>query len=198
MPLTDIKTNSSALRDPATLFKTTLKTFAVFVMLFAMLLSPLKGLSKEPLKNQPPPESLFKVYAPVARAFQVWKGVPASIQLAQAYQETKFGQADTIGTIYCNWFAVMAIDGDDWQGRSGAMLGCYKRKIYRWRWYNNPLECWQDYIRHMTKHGKRNLWQPWTVWVANPPRYASSGYWDRIRATIEKYELWRYDLEAEI
>lgn len=191
MPLMELKTNSNTLSNPATLFKTASNTFTVFAMLFAMLLSPLKGLSK----NQPPPESLFEVYAPVARAFQAWKGVPASIQLAQAYQETKFGQADTIGTIYCNWFAVMAIDGDGWQGRSGPMLGCYKRKIYHWRWYSHPLECWQDYIRHMAKYGKRNLWQPWTAWVADPPRYAGSGYWDKIRATIEKYELWRYDLE---
>lgn len=87
MPLKEFKTSLTAFSSSTTLLKSALTTFIAFAMLFAILLNPLKGLSK----NQPPPESLFEVYAPVARAFQVWKGVPASIQLAQAYQETKFG-----------------------------------------------------------------------------------------------------------
>lgn len=140
------------------------------------------------------PKEDFEALAPFARKCEFWFGVPASIQLAQAFSETNFGRADTIGTLYNNWFAIMAIEGDGWNGPKGKMLGAYKKRVFVWRAYWLPIFSWLDYLLFMHEHASRLLYKPSKAWIADPPKYGASHYWQRIRRNIQRYDLTQYDV----
>ena len=137
----------------------------------------------------------FKAHALQAQVIELFTGVPASIQLAQAYCETNFGAAKVIGTEFNNVFAIMDFDGDYWEFGNGQALGCWGRKMYTWRRYVHPIISWIDHAYFFTVHAKQQLGKPWHFWCDYPPKYSSHRkYWSKIRKTIIKYNLNKYDI----
>ena len=152
----------------------------------------------------------FDRHAPLAKVIQLFSGVPASVQLAQAYCETNFGARDTIGffdkklnriryldTIgyhYSNIFAIMDFEGDYWEFGSKPALGCWGKRTYIWRRYAHPTLSWIDHAYFFMVHNPSHLHKPWWYWCANPVRYGRRGYWNKIRKTIIEFGLDRYDL----
>jgi len=136
----------------------------------------------------------FDSHAPLAKVIQLFSGVPASVQLAQAYCETNFGRADTIGTMYNNVFAIMDFEGDYWEFGNGPALGCWGKRTYIWRRYAHPTLSWIDHAYFFMVHNPSHLHKPWSYWCANPVRYGRRGYWNKIRKTIIEFGLDRYDL----
>ena len=140
------------------------------------------------------PEQHFEDHATWAQIVQRFTGIPASVQLAQAFNETYFGQADTLGRDYNNVFAVMDLPLDNWHGPSGPMLGAYKRRVYTWRIYPTRLHGWLDYTQIVKQNAPvDHFGQPWTYWVENPIHYGDRNYWKKVRRTIERYGLEKYD-----
>jgi hypothetical protein len=136
----------------------------------------------------------FKSHATQAKVIQIFTGVPASIQLAQAFCETNFGRADTIGNIYNNVFAIMDFDFDYWEGHNGKALGCWGRKSHTWRRYFHPLVSWLDHAYFFHVHAPNHIGKDWQYWCSNPPKYSGySKYWAKIKRTIIKYKLYEYD-----
>lgn len=138
-------------------------------------------------------ENDFEVFAPLAKLVYLTNGIPPSIQLAQAFCETGFGRADTIGKMYNNVFSIMDCLGDDWTGDNGPMTEVDGKTTYLWRKYPNRLSSLLDYIAFIKKHQDGHLWQPWEYWIQNPIKYGNSKYWTKIGRTIEKYKLYQYD-----
>ena len=144
------------------------------------------------------PKDYFEAYAPWAQLVSVMTGIPPSVQLAQAFNETYFGQADTIGRLYNNAFAIKALEGDGWSGKTGTMLDAYGQRVCTWRVYEHIFEAWIDYTEIVKLNAPAgHFWRPWCYWVDNPIKYGGRGYWNRVQTTIEKYELYRFDYKEK-
>lgn len=140
----------------------------------------------------PVPE--FEQYAWCAQVLFFIDGVPPSVRLAQAFCETNFGKADTIGTIYNNWFSIKDYPEDSWKGKSGPMMDCFGISVCIWRWYVTPLQCWLDHSRYMRENAPPgHAFNDWIYWVTHPMKYGWDKYWQRISNTIKIYKLYKYD-----
>jgi len=140
------------------------------------------------------PAEEFKKYALRAQLLEIVYGVPASIQLAQSYCETRHGKADPIGTVYNNWFAIMDFKSDYWEYGSGEALNWNKTKYYIWRRYSSPLISWIDHAYFLYLHNPEHRYKPYIYWIKYPVKYGRSGYWIKIQRTILKYNLQKYDI----
>ena len=141
-------------------------------------------------------EDDFKAHALQAKVIHLLTGVPASIQLAQAYCETNFGKAEGIGTDLNNVFAIMDFPNDYWEFGNKKLLGAYGRYIYTWRDYIHPIVSWIDHAYFFTVHAKFQLCKNWQFWCSNPPRYSGHpDYWSKIKRTIIKYKLYNHDIQ---
>ena len=152
----------------------------------------------------------FKSHALQAQVIQLFSGVPASVQLAHAYCETNFGARDTIGffdkklnriryldTIgyhYNNIFSIMDFENDYWKLGFGFAFNWDATKRYKWRRYAHPLISWIDHAYFFMTHNPTHLYRPWEYWCDNPVKYGKKGYWVKIKKTIIKYNLQRFDL----
>jgi hypothetical protein len=146
----------------------------------------------------------------LAQCIELFTGLPASIQLAQAFCETGFGRPDTVGffdkklgrvrymdTIgyhYSNIFSIMDFEGDYWKFGNNKALNWDGTKTYTWRWYLHPVFSWFDHAYYMQVHHSGHCFKPWSYWIVNPVRYGHKGYWKTISKTIQKYRLDKYDL----
>ena len=140
------------------------------------------------------PKDDIKAHVLQAQIIHLFSGVPASIQLAQAYCETKFGQAQGIGTDLNNVFAIMDFPNDYWEFGNKKLLGAYGRNTYTWRDYIHPIISWIDHAYFFTVHAKKQLGKDWKFWCSNPPKYSNhKDYWPKIKRTILKYKLYQYD-----
>lgn len=170
------------------------------ILLFCLL--PLLLLARPNESIEPEPEYFmesekdFKRYAPLAQFIQLFSGIPASVQLAQAFCETSFGRADTLGTLYYNVFAIKDFPGDYWEGGNGPMMDCYGIKSADWRRYVHPLISWLDHAYFLKTMNPNHCLKPWEYWCRNPVRYGSPGYWDKIAKTIKHYRLYKYDIKT--
>lgn len=139
-------------------------------------------------------EGLFNQHATKAKIVYFFTGIPPSIQLAQAFNETGIGSsiAGPIVNECNNVFAIRYYPGQGWT-IYGLALDAYKTKKFKWRKYPSKLISWLDYAVFMLIHGKRNLWRSWRHWIDNPVKYGGRGYWQRVERTILKYKLYKYD-----
>lgn len=152
--------------------------------------------------------SNFDKWASTAKVLQVITGVPASVQLAQAYCETNFGAKDTIGysresgersyrdTVgyyFNNHFAIMDFKNDYWEFGNNSANGCWGLRRYCWRWYIHPIVSWIDHAYFLWLHNPKHRHKSWQYWCNNPVRYGRKGYWGKIRRTIVRYNLYQYD-----
>ena len=154
----------------------------------------------------------FENYAFQAQVIEVFFGVPASIQLAQGYCETNFGapdpggklctingkkvlvHSDTIGNHFNNIFAIMDFEGDYWTFGNGKAFGCWFKRRYTWRKYQHQLLSWLDHAYYLILHNPDHWHKPWQYWCNNPVKYGRQGYWKKIKSTITKYNLGKYDV----
>jgi hypothetical protein len=136
----------------------------------------------------------FDKYIRIAQVIELFSGVPTSIQLSQGWNETAFGRADTIGTLYNNVFSIMDFDGDYWEFGNGRALGCWGRRSYVWRRYFHPLISWIDHAYFLMVHAPNHCGRDWRFWCDNPVRYGRRGYWKKIKKTIIQYKLNRFDI----
>lgn len=157
-------------------------------------------------KAQAGTDDVFQRHVLKAQILQYITGVPASIQLAQGWCETGFGRPDTIGyerdsvvryrdTVgyhFCNVFAIMDFPGDYYTGPSATAMGCYHRTTYTWRVYIHPIFSWIDHAYFLWLHNPSRRGKPWNYWIG--AKYGvRPEYWQKIKHTIEKYELYKYD-----
>lgn len=134
----------------------------------------------------------FERWAPMAKVIHFCTGIPASVQLAQAFNETNFGRADTIGKMYNNVFAIMDFENDYWVFHSAPALGCWGRHTYQWRVYFHPIISWIDHAIFMRVHNAHLIGKSWKQWMS--AKYSGwNKYWGRIEDIILKYKLYKYD-----
>lgn len=136
----------------------------------------------------------FKKYAFRAQVLEVIYGVPTSVQLAQSYCETHNGRADTIGTIYNNWFSIMDFKGDYWVFGNGRALNWNKTRSHIWRRYSFPIISWIDHAYFLWLHNPKYRYKDFLFWCDNPVRYGRRGYWKKIKKTILENNLQKYDV----
>lgn len=141
------------------------------------------------LMTNPSPTD-FDKYAPLAQAVEFCTGIPASVQLSQAYCETRFGIADTIGTLYNNIFSIMDLEGDEWEGENGPHMDCCSSRNFIWRKYGSHLHSWLDYAQYMQRHHSHRFKTPVHTWKG----YGRKIYWKVINKTINEFNLRKYDL----
>lgn len=140
------------------------------------------------------PAEDFKKYAFRAQVLEVLYGVPASVQLAQSFCETNHGRADTIGTLYNNWFSIMDFNTDYWELGSGPAMNWNKTRSENWRRYSYPLISWIDHAYFLWLYNPKYRYKDFLFWCDNPVRYGRRGYWRKIKKTILKYNLQKYDI----
>lgn len=119
-------------------------------------------------------------YAHLAVTLQHETGVPASVQIAQAIIESKFGTSFICRNTN-NHFGIKT--GDDWTGESFAGYRCY----------STDVESWKDHAEFMCINYSDNVGLSWDLWCRYSKGYGAEGYWDYIRILIIENQLYHFD-----
>lgn len=149
-------------------------------------------------KSSPTIKQYFGIYEQQAKWLYLFFGTPPSVQLAQAYCETKFGSPESgkIGYHFNNVFSIMDFENDYWIFGSDTAKGAWGKVTYTWRVYPSRLIAWIDHAVFMWLYYPRHRFKPWQYWRDNPVKYGMKGYWKKIAKTIEEFELYKYDFKT--
>jgi flagellum-specific peptidoglycan hydrolase FlgJ len=135
----------------------------------------------EPTNNQ---EYIIKYY-PIAYLCE-WKyGVPVSVQLAQAIQESGGGRSN-IAQNSNNHFGIKYY--------KNAYNGHYfiDRKGIKWRAYDSVYESYIDHAKFLNKHYRRACFKDYSHW-SKLNGYAEKGYWKHICKIAKNKKLYLLD-----
>lgn len=136
----------------------------------------------EPTNNQ---EYIIKYY-PIAYLCE-WKyGVPTSVQLAQAIQESGGGRSN-IAQNSNNHFGIKYY--------KNAYKGKYytDRRGIKWRAYDSVIESYIDHAKFLNKHYNKVCYKDYTHW-AKLKGYGEVNYWNIISKIIKQSKLYNYDI----
>ena len=154
-----------------------MKQFLGFLILFALVaFKPTEPTKLDLLKAK---------YAPLAQKYQKEYGVPASIQLAQAFVESHYGTSP-LAIHTNNHFGITK--GDDWDGdctiaEAGKLFRCY----------DSDTASWEDHAKFLHKHYPTAMGQHWKLWAKNCRGYGGPDYWYQIGQIIQRQKLYEYD-----
>ena len=136
----------------------------------------------EPTNNQ---EYIIKYY-PIAYLCD-WKyGVPTSVQLAQAIQESGGGRSN-IAKNSNNHFGIKYY--------KNAYKGKYytDRRGIKWRAYDSVIESYIDHAKFLNQHYNKVCFKDYTHW-AKLKGYGEHNYWNIISQIIKQSKLYNYDI----
>jgi len=130
-------------------------------------------------------EQYVKLYTPVAFYCQIIYGVPVSVQMAQAIQESGGGKSN-IAKNSNNHFGIKyykrAFKGKYYTDRIGV----------KWRAYDSVIEGYIDHAKFLNKHYYKVCYKDYKAWQ-NMKGYGERGYWQHITKIIEKRNYQKYD-----
>lgn len=136
----------------------------------------------EPTNNQ---EYIIKYY-PIAYLCELKYGVPASIQLAQAIQESGAGRSN-IAKNSNNHFGIKyykrAYNGKYYSDRSGI----------KWRAYDSVIESYIDHAKFLNQHYNKACFKPAEYW-SKLNGYGEHNYWQTIYKIVKLQKLTNYDI----
>jgi flagellum-specific peptidoglycan hydrolase FlgJ len=131
-------------------------------------------------------DQFIKEWAPAAMKIDNECGIPASIQLAQAWYESNGGISD-VGKASNNHFGIKAFPS--WKG-----LVYTTKKGTKYRAYQTGLESWDDHAIFLHKHYIKAVGQDWKHWVKWCRGYGGGAeYWKVLGNIIEQNKLYLYD-----
>lgn len=124
-------------------------------------------------------------YYPIAYLCEIVYGVPVSIQLAQALQESGGGKSN-IAKNSNNHFGIKYY--------KNAYNGHYfiDRKGIKWRAYDSVYESYIDHAKFLNKHYRRACFKDYSHW-AKLNGYAEKGYWKHICKIAKNKKLYLLD-----
>jgi len=136
----------------------------------------------EPKNNK---EYIYKYY-PLALYCEIKYGIPTSVQLAQAIQESGGGKSN-ISKNSNNHFGIKYYKN------------AYKGKYYtdrigiKWRAYDNVIESYIDHAKFLNQHYNEVCFKDYTYW-GKLKGYGEPNYWQTIINIIKQSKLHNYDL----
>ena len=129
----------------------------------------------------------FDSWHNVAQYHQQQCGIPASIQLAQAWYESHGGNDKDVALCSNNCFGIRAFS--DWKGEIYTTA-----KGTKYRAYSTLSESWEDHAKFLHKHYTKAVGKDWRHWVKWCRGYGGHpDYWGELGKIIEQNELWKYD-----
>lgn len=155
-----------------------MKQLIGFIILFALV------AFKQPENNHF--DNYIKENYKTAQEFQKEYGVPASIQLAQAWYESHGGTSN-VAKCSNNHFGIKAFN--DWSGKT-----CPCEDNSKVRAYDSVYESYKDHAIFLNKYYKGAIGKDWKHWVKWCKGYGGHpNYWGELGKIIEQNELWKYD-----
>jgi flagellum-specific peptidoglycan hydrolase FlgJ len=152
--------------------------YKMFLMYFLISLTP----DLKPKNNK---EYIYKYY-PIALYCEIKYGVPVSIQLAQAIQESGAGRSN-IAKNSNNHFGIKyyknAFKGKYYTDRIGV----------KWRAYDSVTDSYIDHAKFLNQHYNKVCFKNYTQW-SKLKGYGEHKYWQTIINIIKQSKLHNYDL----
>lgn len=137
----------------------------------------------EPTNNQ---EYIIKYY-PIAYLCE-WKyGVPTSVQLAQAIQESGGGRSNIAQNSY-NHFGIKYYR-NSYKGKHYT-----DRRGIKWRAYDSVIESYIDHAKFLNQHYNKVCFKDYTHW-SKLKGYGEPKYWNIITKIIKQSKLNNYDIQ---